>query len=210
MRIAVFGSTGTLGIEVVKQALDLGYNVVAFARNKEKLLHFKNEKLEIIQSDLSNSSEIECAVTSVDAVVSVLGPNGNVKNTELSDGIQSIINSMTKVGTKRFISLSTASLVSKSDRLDLKYKLLVSMIKLTVNGAYKEIVKMGNLTQSSSLDWTLVRVGFLNNGEVQPVKVGHYGHGLINVKISRSSIARFMLNQIESNEYVRRMPAISN
>ncbi|WP_210022324.1 MULTISPECIES: NAD(P)H-binding protein [unclassified Paenibacillus] len=82
--------------------------------------------------------------------------------------------------------------------------------KGTVNSASKEIIRIGKHIQSSSLDWTLVRVGFLNNDEIQPLKVGYYGHGVVDVKISRSSIAKFMLDQVVTNEYLGKSPAISN
>lgn len=210
MKITVFESSGPLGMELIKQALDAGYEVAAFARSPEKLRYLSHERLEIIKSDLANRNEIERAVTGVNAVISLLGPNGKVKNTELSDGVNNIIESMNKVGTKRLVALSTASVKDSQDRYDIKYSLLVSMIKITVNSAYKEIIRMGKLIHSSSLDWTLVRVGFLNNAEVQPLKVGYYGQGSIDVKISRSSIAKFMLDQIVSNEHVKKSPAISN
>jgi putative NADH-flavin reductase len=44
MKITVFGSTGPLGIELIKQALDAGYEVVAFARSTEKLNWVRKEK----------------------------------------------------------------------------------------------------------------------------------------------------------------------
>jgi hypothetical protein len=87
---------------------------------------------------------------------------------------------------------------------------IVSMIKITVNSAYQEIIKIGKLIQSSRLNWTLVRVGFLNNNQLQPLKVGYYGRGVVHVKISSSSIAKFMLDQVVTNEYVTKPPAISN
>ncbi len=210
MKIAVFGSTGPLGIELVKQALEAGYEVTAFARNTQKLDSVKHKNLSIVEGTLDNKNEIKRAVTSVDAVISLIGPKGKVPNTELSDGASNIIESMKKVGTKRLIELATASVRDPQDSFDLKYKLLVSMIKLTVKSAYDEIVRIGELVRSSNLDWTLVRVGWLNDGEVQPLKVGYYGQGIIKVKISRASIAKFMLDQLTSKEYIRKAPAISN
>ncbi len=210
MKLTIFGSTGPLGIEAVKQALNAGYEVVAYARNKEKLVHISHERLEIIEGNLANRKEIERAVKGADAVISLLGPKGKVNNTELSDGVKTIIKTMNKVGTKRLIALSTGSVKDPQDRFDLRYGFLVNMIKITVNSACKEIIRIGELIRSSSLDWTLVRVGFLNNGEIQPLKVGYYGHGTVDVKISRASIAKFMLDQVKSGKHVRKSPAISN
>ncbi len=37
MKIVVFGATGKTGMEIVRQGLELGYEVNAFTRNPEKL-----------------------------------------------------------------------------------------------------------------------------------------------------------------------------
>jgi uncharacterized protein YbjT (DUF2867 family) len=37
MKIAVFGSTGLTGRQLVKQALEAGHHIVAFARSPSKL-----------------------------------------------------------------------------------------------------------------------------------------------------------------------------
>ncbi|MDQ0341161.1 putative NADH-flavin reductase [Caldalkalibacillus uzonensis] len=210
MKITVFGSSGPLGIELIKQALDRGHEVIAYARNPKKLHDHTHERLTIIEGKLTDQQKIEQAVTGVDAVISVLGPKGRLKDTELSDGIQNIIESMNKVGTKRLVALSTGSVKDPQDRFDLTYSILVLLIRIIANSAYQEIIRMGKLIRSSNLDWTLVRVGFLNDDGVKPVKVGYYGHGNVNVKISRSSVAKFMLDQVESGEYIRKSPAISN
>lgn len=210
MKIAVFGSTGPLGIELIKQALDIGYEVIAFARNPQKLDAIKQKGLTIVEGTLGDKEKIEHAVTDVDAVISLLGPKGKVPNAELSRGINNIIEAMNKVGTKRLIALATASARNSHDRFDLKYNFFALMAKLMLRSAYDEIIQIANLISSSKLDWTVVRVGFLTHREIQPVKVGYYGHGQVKVRISRASIANFMLNQIPSHEYIGKAPAISN
>jgi len=37
MRIAVFGPTGTSGLELVKTALDHGFEIIAYARSLRKI-----------------------------------------------------------------------------------------------------------------------------------------------------------------------------
>ncbi len=37
MKLAIFGSTGSIGLQLVKQALEYGHTVTAFARNPSKL-----------------------------------------------------------------------------------------------------------------------------------------------------------------------------
>lgn len=210
MKIAVFGSTGPTGKELIIQALKAGYEVKAFARSSDKLKEFQNEKLEVIKGNLADRELIERTIVGVDAVISVLGPKGKVKDTALSDGMKNIIDGMKKVGVKRLIALSTGSVKDGQDRFDLIYSFLVGIIKIGVRSAYDEIIRNGEIIRSSGLEWTLVRVGFLNDKPSKPIKVGYYGRGVVKVLISRASIAKFMLDQVKSTEYIRKSPGISN
>jgi len=210
MRIAVFGSTGITGQLLVKQALEAGYEVVAFARNPAKLA-IKSERLTIVQGSLTDIEPIEQTVCGAEAVISLLGPTGNVKGTPLSTGTKQILSAMKKHGVRRIVAVSTASAGDPNDRFDFKFKLLVSLIKLGMRGAYKEIVTMADAIRTSELDWTLVRVPFLTNKQgTGKVRVGYYGHGIIRARLSRADLARFMLEQLQDPTYIQKAPAISN
>jgi uncharacterized protein YbjT (DUF2867 family) len=66
------------------------------------------------------------------------------------------------------------------------------------------------LIAASDADWILVRPGTLTNG----AKRGKYRHGasvgnyLWGGRIARADVADFMLNQLESDEYLRRAPGV--
>ena len=47
MRIAVLGSTGGSGKQVIQQSLDKGWEVVALARNTAKLNEFTHDRLQV-------------------------------------------------------------------------------------------------------------------------------------------------------------------
>ncbi len=124
--------------------------------------------------------------------------------------MQNIIDAMKKVGVKRLIALSTGSVKDEQDRFDLTYSFLVGFIRTGVRSAYDEIIRNGEIIRSAGLEWTLVRVGFLNDQPSKPIKVGYYGHGVVKVQISRASTAKYMLSQVKSTEYLRKSPGISN
>lgn len=210
MNVTVFGSTGATGIEVVKQALEAGHRVIAFARNPAKLMDLKVENLSVVKAELSDTEAVEAAIKKADAVISVLGPGIIVKAGELSSGMKNIIQTMKKYGVRRLIALSTASVRDVQDRFDLKFSYIVFMIKMLFNGAYKEIVKMGEIIKGSGLDWTLVRVGLLTNNPELKVKAGYYGQGIVKSKVSRISVAKFMLDILRVKVYIQKSPAISN
>ena len=67
------------------------------------------------------------------------------------------------------------------------------------------------LIAKSDLEWVIVRPGALNNadkrGQVSPGR--HVGNFLWTVRISRADVADFMLNQVESDTYLRTAPGIA-
>jgi hypothetical protein len=210
VKIALFGATGATGRLLVALALDSGHEVVALARNPEKLADFSGRALLLMTGELSDGDAVDRAIDGAEAVISVLGPGRRLEGTTLSDGVRTIVESMERRGVRRLVMLSTASVADPEDRSDVVYGVLVSLIRLGARGAYDEIVRMGSIVRFSRLDWTLVRVGLLNNRPLGKVRVGHYGRGEVGLAISRASVADFLLRMAESTDHIREAPAVSN
>ena len=51
MKIAIFGGTGGTGLQLIKQALQVGHHVKALLRTPSKL-KIQNENIEIIKGDV--------------------------------------------------------------------------------------------------------------------------------------------------------------
>lgn len=210
MRIVVFGSTGKAGQEVLRQALDRGYTVVAYARNPGKI-EMKQDALAIVHGDLADLSSLEKAITGADCVISLLGPGGNTRDTALSDGVKNIIAAMEKDGVKRLIQIATVSVTDPHDGKDFRFGLMVALVKRVVPGGYAEIVRIGEAVRASRLDWTLVRVPLLNEKQqTKSVRAGYLGQKIVKSAISRADLAWFMLEQTQKDQYVQKAPVISN
>lgn len=210
MKITIFGSTGPTGLHAINLALEKGYNVVAYARNPSKIT-FKHENLSIIKGELDDILAIEHAVRNSDAVLSFLGPKSNLKDNILSKGMSNIVNAMENQGVKRIIALGTASITDEKDKYPFKFRILVKIVKIVASGAYSEIRAMGAAIKKSKLDWTIARVSILNNNPpTGKIKSGYYGKEITNLSISRADMAAFCIAQIESDEFIKKAPAISN
>ncbi len=210
MKITIFGSTGPTGLHAINLALEKGYNVVAYARNPSKIV-VKHDNLKVIRGELDDNLALEYAVRDADAVLSFLGPKGNLKDSRLSDGMKNIVAAMDKQGVKRIIALGTASISDKNDNYPLKFRLLVKMVKTIAPGAYSEIRALGSAIINSQLDYTIARVSILNNNPpTGKIKSGYYGKEITNLAISRADMAAFCIAQIESDEFIKKAPAISN
>ena len=69
---------------------------------------------------------------------------------------------------------------------------------------------IGDLVKQSDLDWTLVRfMAPKDTPYTGKVKVG-FGDTKMNFNISREDIGAFMVEQIESKEYIHSMPIIGS
>ncbi|MEY9993498.1 uncharacterized protein YbjT (DUF2867 family) [Streptomyces sp. V4I8] len=74
MRITVFGATGGIGQEIVRQALDAGHEVTAVVRDPARLsLADGHGRLEVFRADLTDPGALRAAVAGRDAVLSGLG-----------------------------------------------------------------------------------------------------------------------------------------
>jgi putative NADH-flavin reductase len=210
MKITVFGSTGKVGKEVIKQALGLKYSVKAFARRPQKI-DFTHPDLTVVSGELIDLMALRTAIDGSDCVISLLGPSGKVHDNALSEGVKNIISIMESCGVKRLIQIATPSAADLNDRKDFAFGLMVGLVKLIFPNSYTEIVRIGETVRTSNLDWTLVRVPLLNEKPLtKNVRVGYLGQKIVKSALSRADLAWFMLEQTQNDEYSRKAPMISN
>ncbi|HJE97997.1 MAG TPA: NAD(P)H-binding protein [Ligilactobacillus acidipiscis] len=212
MKITIFGATGKTGQFMLKQALERGYEVVAFVRSPQKItLH--DPHLTVVQGELSEREKITSAIAGTDCVLSALGPTGNVAgDKQLSDGIANILIAMKECNVKRFIVLSTTSAQDPSDKDNLNFKSRRAMIRLSRPTTFEQIVKYSQLVRDSDTDWTLVRIAsLLTNAPLSKhVHTGYLGRNKLKGKLSRANLAWYMLEQIKRTKDIRKAPAISD
>jgi len=211
MRVTVFGATGRTGKELVSQALARGYQVVAYVRNPQKM-GLENPQLTIVQGELSDLETIQAAIAGSNCVLSALGPAGDPGDEELSDGVKNILSAMEEAGIKRLIILSTTSAQDPADKESLRTKMRRGMIKRGRPVSYEQIVRYSQLVRDSDLDWTLVRIASIltNKSLSKQISAGYLGIGTFRNILSRADLAWFMLEQAESQEFLRKAPAVSN
>ena len=206
MELIIFGSTGSVGREVVNQALSQGHVVTAFARNVSKV-GITHKNLSITQGNVMDSESVENAIKGHDAVLVSVGAGR--KGTVRSEGTRNIINSMKKTGVKRLICQSTLGVGDSRGNLNMVWKYI--MFGLFLRQAYADHILQEAHVMKSGLDWTIVRPGAFVNGEL----TGDYRHGFsgsdktTKLKISRNDVADFMLKQLFDKRYLHKSPGLS-
>lgn len=208
MKLLIFGSTGTIGCQVVEQALEQGHSVTAFARTPAKL-DIKHTNLKIIQGDVMELTSVEQALQGQDAVVCVLGAGKNMHSTIRSEGTQQIIQAMEKVGIRRFICQSTLGTGDSWGNLNFFWKYV--MFGFFLRKVFADHQKQENYVKQSSLDWTIIRPGAF----VEGTRTGNYRHGFpgtdktSKLKISRADVADFILKQLADDTYLGKSASLS-
>jgi putative NADH-flavin reductase len=205
MKLVIFGSTGSIGHQLVVQALEQGHTVTAFARNPAKL-EIEHANLTVVQGDALDSASVEKTVDGQDAVLCALG---SAQGTIRSEGTRNIVRAMEKAGVSRFICLSTLGVGDSRANLNFFWKHI--MFGLLLRQSYADHVSQEDYVKESRLDWTIVRPGAFTDGD----RTGVYRHGFpstdktIKGKISRADVADFMLKQLTDRTYLHETPGLS-
>ena len=75
MNVIIFGATGGIGKWAVKHALEKEYHVTAYVRNKQKMT-IQDDKLTVIQGEISDYDKVKSALACQDAVICCSGHYG--------------------------------------------------------------------------------------------------------------------------------------
>jgi len=206
MNLLIFGATGSIGRQLVEQALQQGHVVTAFVRDPAKIT-IQHPNLRIAQGDVTNPASVEHAMKGQEAVLCALGAGrkGKVR----SEGTKHIIRAMEKTGVRRLVCETTLGAGDSRTNLNFFWKYI--MFGLLLREAYADHEVQEQHIRQSRLDWTIVRPGAFTDGP----RTGKYQHGFsgtdksIQLKISRADVADFMLKQLSDSRYLRKTPGLS-
>lgn len=208
MKLIIFGATGTVGKELVKQAVEKGYTVTAFVRNPEKTQIENHSNLIINKGDVLNLTEVENALKNQDVILCALGDGKIGKIRAL--GTKNIIEAMNKTGQKRLICQTTLGMGESYGNLNFMWKHI--MFGMLLKRAFQDHQLQEQFILNSNLDYTLIRPSALTDGEItNHYKVGFDGNfKKLSLKISRADVADFMLQQTATTRYSKKAVSISN
>ncbi|HXH18912.1 MAG TPA: SDR family oxidoreductase [Chitinophagales bacterium] len=207
MKILILGATGGTGQQLVSQALEKGYEVTAFVREPSKLKQV-HPKLTIVKGNVLDKASLSKALEGKDVVLSALGVGMSLKpNHLIANATELLIPAMNTAGVKRIIFLSAFGVGETFNQANFIQKL---MYRFVVKDVFADKEIGDNMLRSSSLDWTLVYPTGLTNGtQTGKYRVGERLPMKGFPKISRADVAEFMIQQINSREWLKKIAVIS-
>lgn len=206
MKLAIFGASSVSGKLLVEKALVKGYEVTAFVRDAAKL-RITNPNLNVICGDALNPVDVDSAVRGNDAVLSTLGPKGKLK-VMAAQSTKNIVDAMEKHGVKRLVVVSVAGIPVPQDKRG--SNLVSGLVKLLLKDVFMDRENQLAVLESSKVEWVAVRVPRLTDEPVTGSVNTFFGNPSPRLKVTRSDLTDFMLEQLTDDKWLKQAPILSN
>jgi putative NADH-flavin reductase len=207
MKILILGATGSLGRHLVPQALSRGHEVTVLVRDPSKL-HASGASLHVIVGDALNPAIVDESVRIQDAVIFSLGRAEHRKPTTLfSDATRILIRAMQTRGVRRLVCVTGIGAGDSKGHGGFFYDRII--LPFITKETYLDKDRQEQLIRASSLDWVIVRPASFTNGPLRGnLRVATDLQGVTIRSISRADAAAFVLDQLDSTQYLHKTPLV--
>lgn len=212
----LLGATGRTGRLVLEEALAQGHQVVALVRRPDALAS-QHPALTVVGGDPSSAADVQRAMTGCDAVISTLNNNRTSDSPFakpvsppgfMSGVMRHVIMSMKAQGVRRIAILSAAGAGDSFGDMPWIFRLLIR--KTNLGHTYSDHDQQERLVMNSGLEWTVARPVGLHDGEPKGALVlSAGGMPKPGMRISRRTVARFLVNSLQDHALVGQAPVLS-
>lgn len=193
MNLTVFGATGGIGQEIVRQALAAGHEVTAVVRDPARLT-VRGAGLEVVRADLTDPEAVRPAVAGRDAVLSGLGARSRKEAGIASRLTRTVLTAMEAEGVRRVLVVSAGPVGPDPADAGLLDRTARGLVSALLKDVYDDLRAMEAALAASATDWTSVRPPRLQNkpltGTYRTVVGGFPARGRF---IGRADVAHAML-----------------
>ncbi len=206
-KIAIIGGTGKSGKYLVKSLINKGMQFRLLVRNP-KNISFEYSGMEVAIGDISDINAVTQLLEGCTAVISTLGlgippssPDLFAKATEL------ILQTMREYQIGRYVVATGLNVDADGDSKSGKTQLATEWMKANFPISTASRQEEYKMLVGSGIDWTLVRLPMIE----QTDEVREFQVDLTDCKgdkISASSLAAFLIEQLESEQYNKKAPFI--
>ncbi|MFG2882211.1 NAD(P)-dependent oxidoreductase [Streptomyces sp. NPDC048297] len=206
MKLTVFGATGGIGQELVRQGLAAGHEVTAVVRDPARFtVTATGDRLDVVRSGLTDPQELRAAVTGRDAVLSALGARSRKDAGVATRLTRTVLGAMEAEGIRRLLVVSAGPVGPAPEHDGLLDRGMRGLVSALLKDVYADLREMEAELAGSGTDWTSVRPPRLQN---KPL-TGHYrtvidGFPPSGRFIARADVAHAMLSLITDEGAVRR------
>ena len=207
MKVLVLGATGGTGRLIVHDALEKGHSVVAMVRSKASAPDLPGA--DIIEGDVRDVDALIRALEGCDAVLSSLGTGLSPFNevSLLTEATHALIPAMKRSGVRRLICISALGVGDSRGHGGFVFDWL--FMPLLLRHAYKDKGRQEDAIRASALDWIIVRPAMLTNDPArESLRAIADLAGVNGGKVARANVARFVVEQLANNTWLKKTPVL--
>ncbi|MET0237186.1 MAG: NAD(P)H-binding protein [Kibdelosporangium sp.] len=195
MQLAVLGASGATGLELTRQALDRGYDVVAIARDAQRVPVPDSVRLTRIDADVRVAGSIANALSGSVTVLSGLGVAKGENPGVLTTGARAVV----EAGPERIIWLGAFGTgASAATAGPLTRTLLRMFLKSELDD------KVAADTAVLAANGTVFHAGPLTDGPLSETRrtlsLDELPRRLFPARVNRATVAAAMLDEAEKRE----------
>ncbi|WP_433218635.1 NAD(P)-dependent oxidoreductase [Dactylosporangium sp. CS-047395] len=210
MKLTVFGATGGIGRQLIKQGLSRGYRMTAITRRPADDLG-----CEVVVADLADADALAAAVAGCDAVLSALGirpaemkslraKDPGARSTVQADGARAEVAAMRATGVRRLVSVDAAGRVGDSGDGPVTRYVAKPLLQRILREGFTDLAVAERILRDSELDWTLIAPPRLTDGEHRPYRTVLDVNVRGGRSLARADVADAMLRALSEPSWIHR------
>jgi uncharacterized protein YbjT (DUF2867 family) len=208
MKVLLLGATGGTGREILREAIARGHSVVALVRSRAKATDLAGA--ELVEGDARDEQAISRALVGCSAVISSLGtPMSPFREvTLLSVATRALVKAMESADVRRLVCITGLGAGDSRGHGGFLFDRL--LLPLLLRKVYADKDRQEDAVRASKLDWVLVRPVVLNDKPAKgTVRAQTDLSGVHGGTVSRGDVAKFVVQQLTDDRWLRRAPLIT-
>ncbi|TDO84049.1 putative NADH-flavin reductase [Flavobacterium chryseum] len=205
-KVAVLGGGGRTGNYLVNQLLKEGFSIKLLLRNPENFC-IQSSQIEIVKGDALDIESIKVAFQDCDAVITTVGQRKD-EPLVASLATKNILQVMNEYGIHRYVLLAGLNIDTPFDKKSTKTQMATEWMKTNFPIIQEDRQKAYNLLEESNVNWTQVRVPFIEFKDTNSELAVNL-EDCLGDKISAYDIANFMIQEMTESKFSRQSPFIS-
>ncbi len=210
MKITLFGSTGALGIECLKQCLDAQHDVTVLVRTPSKLpLEIQNQ-INVLEGDALDSSRVSTALSGrTEAVLFAVGVDRHSPEDLCTDVTRHILDSMRRYDVRRLVWCGGGSTLVDDDVVTLGARFVAGFAQTFMGLRHRDkLHQLELLNQSKHLEWVGVRPLQMRKGPMRAdYRLGFHAFSGLS-KIHFADCAHAMIQLLTDETWLHKAPII--
>ncbi|MFN8394356.1 MAG: SDR family oxidoreductase [Bacteroidia bacterium] len=216
MNLLILGGSGRTGLHLITEALERGYHVKALVRDPHSI-SIQHPELELIQGSPYNAEDLARAAEGCSAVASSL----NLSRTSdwpwaklrspldlLSKSMAHLIALDKKRPFVRVVVCTAHGVKETREQIPGWFRWVIE--HSNIRYPYADHERQEDLMKASTMNWVVVRpVGLSNGKSKESVIVSFNNQPKPTLTIPRVDVAKFMMDTLQSGEYLHQTPTIS-